>query len=61
MNDLLLWVGRAAGAAGAIACIISAAVRLGGAYYLGNFQLGTLLQAGIAAMTFGCFCLLARR
>jgi len=37
----------------------SVVARLVGAYWVGGFQTGTLLQAGIAAMVFGCFCFLA--
>lgn len=52
-------LGWVAGIGGVLLCIAGIAVRLGGAYHLGSFQVGTLLQAGIAAMVFGCFCLLA--
>lgn len=58
MNSLLLLVGRLAGAAGLLLCIVAFGVRLTGVYFLGGFQLGTLLLAGIAAMIAGCFCLL---
>lgn len=57
--DIFLKLGWAAGIAGVLLCITSVAVRLGGSYFLAGFQVGTLLQAGIAAMVFGCFCLLA--
>ncbi len=59
--DILLNLGRVAGVVGTLLCIIGAAVRLGGAYWIAGFQVGTLLQAGIAAMVFGCFCLLVVR
>ncbi|MDP2171383.1 MAG: hypothetical protein Q8J96_13265 [Rhodocyclaceae bacterium] len=58
MNSLL-WLGRIAGAGGALLCFVSIAFRLLGEYWISGFQIGTLLQAGIAAMVFGCFCLLA--
>jgi hypothetical protein len=32
--------------------------RLAGAYWLGSFQLGTLLQAGTAGMVVACLCFL---
>lgn len=57
--NILLAVGRIAGVVGVLLCIVGAAVRLGGAFWIGGFQVGTLLQGGIAAMVFGCFCLLA--
>lgn len=56
--NILLQLGRSAGVIGVLLCIIGAASRLSGAYWLGGFQVGTLLQAGTAAMVFGCFCLL---
>lgn len=57
--DVFLKIGWIAGISGVLLCIAGVAVRLGGAYFLGGFQVGTLLIAGIAAMVFGCFCLLA--
>lgn len=59
MNGMLLWLGRIAGVGGVLLCLVSAAVRLAGSYFLGGFQVGTLLQAGIALMTFACLCFLA--
>ena len=56
--DILLKLGRIAGVVGVLLCIAGVAVRLGGAYWIAGFQVGTLLLAGIAAMVFGCFCLL---
>lgn len=58
MNSLLMLVGRLAGVAGLLVCIVAFGVRLTGLYFLGGFQLGTLFLAGIAAMIAGCFCLL---
>ena len=58
MNTILLVVGRVAGFAGAIMCALAVVLRIGGRYTIGDFQLGTLLVAGIAAMTGACFCLL---
>ena len=59
MEKRLLWIGRATGAAGALLTVLAMAVRASGQYFLGGFQLGTLLLAGMAAMIFGCLCLLA--
>lgn len=55
----LFWLGWIAGVGGALLCFVGAAFRLGGAFWIGSFQTGTLLQGGIAAMVFGCFCFLA--
>ncbi len=58
MDNFLLWLGRAAGAGGAAMCVAVGLARLAGHYWIGGFQTGTLMQAGIAAMAFGSFCLL---
>jgi membrane protein implicated in regulation of membrane protease activity len=58
MNALLLLLGRAAGLGGILLCVVAGAARLSGQYYMGNFQLTTLLQAGTAAIVMGCFFLL---
>ncbi len=52
----LAWV---AGLFGVLLCLVSVGARLTGAFWIAGFQSGTLLQAGIAAMVFGCFCFLA--
>lgn len=59
MMGIILRLGQLSGIVGALLCLASVLTRLGGVYWLGGFQVGTLLQAGIAAMVFGCFCLLA--
>jgi hypothetical protein len=58
METLLIAIGRLAGLAGAVACAVAGVARLTGAYWLGGFQLATLLQAGVAAMVLGCLCFL---
>lgn len=54
----LLRLGQLSGIVGALLCFASILFRMKGTYWIGGFQIGTLLQAGIAAMVFGCFCLL---
>ncbi len=58
MENLLLLMGRIAGFAGLLLSAVAAASRIWKVYWLGSFQVGTLLQAGMAAMMAGCFCLL---
>ncbi|HPF58856.1 MAG TPA: hypothetical protein P5149_07220 [Candidatus Competibacteraceae bacterium] len=58
MKTVLLGIGRLAGVVGVLVCLIAAAVRLTGAFWVGGFQAGTLFLAGVAAMTFGCLTLL---
>ena len=58
MNDLLLWLGRIAGAAGLAVCAAAALIRISGVYWMGGFQVGTLLLAGTALLIAGCFFLL---
>ena len=59
MKSLLLWSGRLAGLAGTAICVVAALTRVSGLYWLGGFQAGTLLQAGMASMVLGCLCFLA--
>lgn len=54
MEMLLLWIGRLAGLVGVAACLIAIGARLVGGFWIAGFQVGTLLQAGIAAMVLGC-------
>jgi hypothetical protein len=58
MNDLLRWIGRLTGVAGALLCAVAGGVRATGQFWLGTFQLGTLLLGGIAIMLAGCVCML---
>jgi hypothetical protein len=60
MNQLLLPLGRIAGFVGFFICLASGLARLAGVYGIIGFEMLTLLQAGIGAMVFGCFCLLLR-
>ena len=57
--EALLKLGWLAGIVGVLLCIVGIGVRLSGAFWIGGFQVGTLLQAGVAALVFGCFCMLA--
>lgn len=61
MNDVLVLVGRLAGIAGALVCLVAGATRLLGNFYLMGFAVGTLLQAGMAGLLIGCFALLLAR
>lgn len=59
MNNLMLLIGRVAGVGGVLLCAVAAMLRLSGIFWFGGFQLGTLLQIGMAAMIAGCLCFLA--
>ena len=59
MNQLLRWTGRIAGLVGLLMCIAAVLVRASGSYVMVNFQVGTILQAGMAAMILGCLAYLA--
>lgn len=58
MMNALLWLGRISGLLGTLLCLVSVVFRLLGNYWLGGFQVGTLLQAGVAGLAFASFCLL---
>jgi len=53
MSQLLIWIGRLAGLVGFGATACAVVVRASGSYHLGSMQLGTLLNAGTAAMVLG--------
>jgi hypothetical protein len=40
-------------------CTAAVLVRASGSYIMANFQVGTILQAGMAAMILGCLAYLA--
>lgn len=64
LQKFLLWVGRLAGLLGVLVCAVAVVARLSGSYQLLGFQVGTVMQAGVAAMVLGCLgylALLARR
>jgi hypothetical protein len=54
MQHWLIWMARFAGAAGIAVIALAVLARLSGAYWLGGFQVGTLLQAGMAATLVAC-------
>ena len=58
MNKNLKSLGQIAGFGGALTCLGSVVIRLTGMYWIGPFETSTLLQAGMAGMIFGSFCLL---
>ena len=58
MDVLLIWIGRLVGLAGVVLCGVAVYSRMTGSYFVGSFQVGTLLQAGMTAILVGCFCLL---
>ena len=58
MDALLLLLGRSAGIGGLLLCLVAAALRLTGKYYVGTFQALTFLEGGVAALVLGCFFLL---
>ena len=55
----LLKLGWLAGIVGVALCLVGIGVRLSGAFWIGGFQVGTLLQGGVAGLVFACFCMLA--
>lgn len=59
MKTVLIWAARIAGVAGVAALALAFAGRLAGMYWIGGFQVGTVLQAGMAAMLAACLAYLA--
>jgi hypothetical protein len=59
LNNLLRWLGRSAGVIGVLLCAVSFLARAVGVWTIGGFQIGTVLQAGMAGMILGCLAYLA--
>lgn len=59
MESILLTVGRWAGTAGVLVTLAAAVGRLVGRYWIGGYQTGTVLLAGMALMLIGCLGFLA--
>jgi len=59
MDNLLLWVARLGGLAGALLSAAAMGARLLGVWTLGSVAVGTLLQAGVAGMVLACLSYLA--
>lgn len=59
MNNLLRWLGRSAGVIGVLLCAVSFLARAAGVWTIGGFQVGSVLQAGMAGMILGCLAYLA--
>ena len=55
MTTVLNNLGTASGALGAIICAGSGAARLGGSFYLANFEATSLFLVGTGLMVFACF------
>ena len=54
MQVVLIWIARLAGIAGVLVMVLAVLVRLSGDYWLGGFQVGTILEAGMAMTLVAC-------
>ena len=54
MRMLLTWLSRFAGIVGVLVIAVAVVGRLAGAYWLHGFQVGTVLQGGMASTLLGC-------
>jgi hypothetical protein len=55
MNILLIWIGRLAGLLGLAAISCAVVLRAMGIWHFGSLQIGTLMNAGVAAMVLGAW------
>ena len=55
MRAVLSNLGTASGALGAIICASAGGARLGGSFYLANFEANSLFMVGTGLMVFACF------
>jgi len=54
MQKVLALIGSITGIAGILLCLIGGLTRVGGAYYLGGYEVTTLFSAGTGLMIFAC-------
>jgi hypothetical protein len=59
MIKLLMWIGRIAGLVGVGSAGMAVLLRTMGQWHLGTLQIGTLLQAGVAAMVLAALAYVA--
>jgi len=59
MQMILLWIGRLSGLVGVLLCAAAVLGRIGGTFWFAGFQVGTILQGGIAVMLVGCLSYVA--
>ncbi|MCU0923415.1 MAG: hypothetical protein MUF16_24340 [Burkholderiaceae bacterium] len=55
MNSLLIWIGRIAGLLGLATAACAAVLRLSGVWHVAGLQIGTLMNAGVAAIVIGAW------
>jgi hypothetical protein len=58
MENFLVMLGRIAGIAGAVICLVAGFARILGNFYIAGFSVASLLQAGMGGLLIGCFMLL---
>jgi hypothetical protein len=58
MQGVLLWIGRFAGIFGVVLVVAAALIRVSGRFFVAGFQIGTVLQAGMAMMVVACLAYL---
>lgn len=54
MNGFLVWIARLAAIGGVGMMLLAVGGRLSGLYWLAGFQMGTILQVGMAMVLVGC-------
>jgi hypothetical protein len=59
METALVWLGRLAAIAGTLVLVVAVGFRASGRYFVGDLQVGTLLNVAMAGLLFACVCFLA--
>ena len=54
MHAMLIWIARIAGLAGVALCAVAFLARAANVWNIGSFNIGAILQAGLAGMLLGC-------
>ena len=58
MQTALIWFGRFAAITATVVSAVAVGFRLTGRYFVGDLQVGTLLNVGMLGMLFACVCFL---
>ena len=54
MHAMLIWIARIAGLAGFALCGVAFVARAANVWNIGSYNIGAILQAGLAGMLLGC-------
>ncbi len=54
MNQLLTLAGHTSGIVGVLICLVAGLARVGGSFYVADYEATTLFMVGVGLMVFAC-------